>query len=397
VQARQGAGRTPTGEAFDDERISADLVGSIDYSSTQAKSQQWNWGSGKMTTTRQRQSLISGCVAVCVGLVAPSGVASAQSDPVASFYKGRTVYAVVGSGPGSSFELYTRMATRYLGHHIPGNPTVVLQQMVGAGGLKALNYVYSVAPKDGSVIGMLNPTNTIEPLIDPKRSTFDPRKFNWLGSLNTEVSTCGFWAKDIKTFDDLKKREIVAGATGFSGPKIEARVLKELIGINFKVVDGYSGLPAMGLAAERGELDGHCGFLVSYMKTSTWDAYKAGTFSVPLQLGLSKHPDLPDVPNAYDLLKSEPDRQLFKLIMGPWTYGRGMVAPPGAPADRVAALRAAFQGMVADPVFLNETKQINMEIQPLEPAVIDKLLDEIFRTPPAVVERAQVLLSVGER
>jgi tripartite-type tricarboxylate transporter receptor subunit TctC len=349
-----------------------------------------------MTVTSHKY-LISGCVAVCVGVVGFGGAAAAQSDPVEAFYKGRTVYAVVGSGPGSSFELYTRMASRYLGNHIPGKPTVVLQQMVGAGGLKALNYIYSVAPKDGSVIGMLNPTNTIEPLIDPKRSTFDPRKFNWLGSLNTEVSTCGFWAKDIKTVDDLKKRQIVAGATGFSGPKIEARVLKDLLGIDFKVVDGYTGLPAMDLAAERGELDGHCGMLVSYIKTTAWEAYKAGKFSVPLQLGLSKHPELPDVPNAYDLLKNEQDRQLFKLIMGPWTYGRGMVAPPGTPAERVAALRAAFKGMVADPEFLGEAKRINMEVQPLEPAVIDKLLDEIFRTPPAVVARAQTLLSVNER
>jgi len=350
-----------------------------------------------MAPRRHGQSLISGYVALCVGMIAFNGGAAAQSDPVASFYKGKTVYAVVGSGAGSSFELYTRVATRYLGHHIPGNPTVVLQQMVGAGGLKALNYVYGVAPKDGSVIGMLNPTNTIEPLIDPKRSTFDPRKFNWLGSLNTEVSTCGFWAKDIKTVDDLKKREVVAGATGFSGPKIEARVLTDLLGIDFKVVDGYSGLPAMDLAAERGELDGHCGFLVSYIKTTAWEAYKAGKFSVPLQLGLAKHPELPNVPNAYDLLKSEPDRQLFKLIMGPWTYGRGMVAPPGTPPDRVAALRKAFKDMVADPEFVNEAKRINMEIQPLEPAVIDKLLNEIFQTPPAVIERAQALLSVSER
>lgn len=118
---------------------------------------------------------------------------------------------------------------------------------------------------------------------------------------------------------------------------------------------------------------------------------------MPLQLGLSKHPELPDVPNAYDLIKSEPDRQLFKLIMGPWTYGRGMVAPPGTPADRVAALRTAFKGMVADPAFLNEAKKINLEVQPLGPAVIDKLLDEIFRTPQAVIERARTLLNVNER
>jgi tripartite-type tricarboxylate transporter receptor subunit TctC len=324
------------------------------------------------------------------------GPAAAQSG--SSFYKGRTIQAVVGYTPGSTFELYLRTATRYLGRHIPGNPTIIVQHMPGAGSLKATGYLANVAPKDGSVIGMPNPVNTTEPLIDPERTKFDPRTFNWIGSLNTEISTCGFWAKDIKTLDDLKRREITVGSTGpSSGSTIDALVLKALLGINFKLVSGYPGLTEVRLAAERGEVDGHCGFLVSSIKTDAWAEFKAGTFSVPVQMGLTKHPDISSVPNAYDLAASDEDRQLFKLMFGPWAYGRPIMAPPGVPAERVAVLRAAFKGLVADPEFREEAKRLNIEIQPVEAADIGRLVNEIFRTPPAVIEKARALLGVSNR
>src|SRR5688572_5636839 len=179
---------------------------------------------------------------------------AAAQDEVAKFYKGRNVQAVVGYAPGSTFELYLRLVTRHIGKHIPGNPNVILQHMPGAGSLKATNYLAAVAPKDGSVFGMINPVNTIEPLIDPKQSRFDPRTFPWLGSLNSEISTCGFWSKDLRTFDDLKKREIVAGSTGpASGSTVDARVLSTLLGMKFRVVPGYPALNDIRLAAERGE------------------------------------------------------------------------------------------------------------------------------------------------
>ena len=147
-------------------------------------------------------------------------------DQVAAFYRGKTIQAVVGYPPGSTFELYLRLFVRHLDRHVPGNPAVIVQHMPGAGSLKATGYLASVAPKDGLVIGMPNPVNTTEPLIDPERTKFDPRQFNWLGSLNSEISTCGFWAKDIKTVDDLKRRQVVVGATGpSSGSTVDARVL----------------------------------------------------------------------------------------------------------------------------------------------------------------------------
>jgi tripartite-type tricarboxylate transporter receptor subunit TctC len=333
-----------------------------------------------------------------LALAAPAAAQEVTRDDAEKFYKGKTIQAVVGYSPGSTFELYLRMVTRHIGKHIPGNPNIVLQHMPGAGSLKATNYLAAVAPKDGSVFGMPNPVNTIEPLIDPKNSRFDPRAFVWLGSLNTEISTCAFWSKDLRTLDDLKKREVVAGSTGpASGSTIDARVLSALTGIKFKVVTGYGNLGDIRLASERGETDGFCGLLVSALKTDYWEQYKSGRMAVPVQMGLAKHKEFPDIPNAYELVTSEDDRQLFRLIFGPWSYGRPLFAPPGTAPERVAVLRAAFQALVKDPAYLAEAKKINMEVQPMGPEAISKLVDEILRTPPSVIERARQVLGVANR
>jgi tripartite-type tricarboxylate transporter receptor subunit TctC len=191
---------------------------------------------------------------------------------------------------------------------------------------------------------------------------------------------------------------VVVGSTGpASGSTVDARVLAGIVGINFKVVTSYPGLTEVRLAAERGEVDGHCGLQVSAIKTVSWDDFKSGRFAVPVQMALQKHVELPDVPNAYDLATKEEDRQLFRLIFGPWAYGRPMLAPPETPKDRLDALRAAFNATVADPQFLAETQKINMEIQPLAPEAIDKLVADILRTPAPVIERARVLLGAQNR
>jgi tripartite-type tricarboxylate transporter receptor subunit TctC len=338
------------------------------------------------------------CTIAAVILVASAGSFAAQAQDAASFYRGKTIQAVIGYTPGSTFELYLRLFVNHLGRHVPGNPNIVIQHMPGAGSLKATGYLATVAPKDGTVIGMPNPVNTIEPLIDPERSKFDPREFNWLGSLNSEISTCGIWAKDIKTVDDMKRRQVAVGATGpSSGSAVDAKVLSALLGLNFKVVTGYPGLTEVRLASNRGEVDGYCGLLVSSIKTDTAEDLSSGRMRVAIQMGLQKHPDLPDVPNAFDLVAKEEDRQLFRLIFGPWTYGRPLLAPPGTPKDRVEVLRAAVKATLADPQFLAETKKINMEIQPIAPEEIQKVVEEIFRTPQPVLERARTLLGVANR
>ncbi|HLH94499.1 MAG TPA: tripartite tricarboxylate transporter substrate-binding protein [Xanthobacteraceae bacterium] len=337
------------------------------------------------------------CFALGLSIASAAGAVAAD-DPVAAFYRGRTVEAIVGYTPGSTFEFYMRAFAPYFARHIPGNPTIIVQHMPGAGSLKATAYLASLAPKDGSVIGIINPVNTVEPLLDPANARFDPLTFRWIGSLNAEISTCAFWSRDLKTLADLKRREVVLGSTGpSSGSTVDARVLGALGGLKFKIVTSYPGLAEVRLAAERGEVDGHCGLQVSAIKSLLWDDFRAGKFSVPVQMGLRKHPDMPDVPNAYDLAATEEDRALFRLNFGPWSFGRPLLAPPGTPADRVQALRAAFTDAVADPEFLAEAKKLNMEVQPTSAETIEHLVAEILRTPMSVVERARVLLGVQNR
>ncbi len=323
---------------------------------------------------------------------------AAQAQDAAAFYRGKTIQAVVGYPPGSTFELYLRLFTQHMARHVPGNPNIIVQHMPGAGSLKATGYLATVAARDGLTIGMPNPVNTIEPLIDPDRSKFDPRQFNWLGSLNSEISTCGIWNKSIKTVDDLKSKQVALGATGpSSGSAVDAKVLVALLGLNFKIVTGYPGLTEVRLAANRGEVDGYCGLLVSSIKTDTADDYKSGRMTVALQMGLKKHDEFPNVPNAFDLVTKEEDRQLFRLIFGPWTYGRPLLAPPGVPVERIEALRNAVKATLDDPQFRAETKKINLEIQPTAPAAIEKVLGDIFATPQPVLERARDLLGVKNR
>src|SRR5262245_53557844 len=193
-------------------------------------------------------------------LTEPMASARAQgSHDLTAFFRGRTVQAIVGFQGGSSSDAYMRTFARHVGRHLPGNPTVVIQHMPGAGSLVATLHLANVAAKDGSVFALYNPGILIEPLINPQTAKFDPRTFGWIGSLADEHTMCGFWAKDINTLDDLRKREVAMGATGgTAGSAVEARLVAKMLGLRFRIVEGYRGLAEVRLAAERGEVDGHC-------------------------------------------------------------------------------------------------------------------------------------------
>lgn len=331
--------------------------------------------------------ITAGALAAACGASAPS---LAQD-----FYKGATIRYIVGYPTGATFDTYSRALSRHMGKHIPGRPVIVIQNMPGAGSLTATNYIANVAPKDGSVIGMPNPVNTVEPLLNPQNARFDPRKFSWIGSMNTEISTCGFWGDKVSKVDDLRNKNVVVGSTGpTSGSTLDSRVIANVLGFNFKIVTGYPGLAEARLAAQQGEVDGHCGLTVSSLKADLWEDYKKGVAKVPLQMGLNKHPDLPDVPNAFDMVKSEEDKQVLTLIFGPWTYGRPVLGPEGIPADRLKTLRSAFMATMKDPEFKTEAAKLNLEIQPLGPEEIQKTVVEIFNTPASVIERTRKILGI---
>jgi tripartite-type tricarboxylate transporter receptor subunit TctC len=283
--------------------------------------------------------------------------------------------------------------------HIPGAPTMIVQNMPGAGGLTMTSNLANVAAPDGLTLGMLNPVNTTEPLLNPEAAKFDATKFNWLGSMNKEVGTCAFWGDKIKTLDDLKTKSAVIGGTGpAAGSTLDAKALQSILGYNFRMVLGYPGLLEVRLAAEKGEVDGYCGFLVSSIKVDVWQQFKAGGFRVLLQTGLEKHPDLPDsIPNVFDLAPDAESRQIMQLIFAPWAFGRPVMAPPGVPADRLAVLREAFKKTLEAPEFLEEARRTNLEIQSVGPEEISKLIAAIYATPRPLVERTRKILGIDQR
>ncbi len=331
-----------------------------------------------------------GWLAIMAAL-APAAPALAQGLDAASFFRGRTVTAIVGYQGGSTYDLYLRAFGRHVVKHLPGQPTFVVQNMPGAGALTATIYIANVAAKDGATIGILNPSNMIEPLINPD-TKFDPRSFQWVGNLAQEHTSCGFWAKDITTLDDLKKREIAIGSTGpTAGSSVEAKLVSGMLGLKFRIVEGYRGLAEVRLAAARGEVDGHCALFMSVLRSEQRDAWGKGEIKVPIQIGLTGHPEFGNTPNLFDLV-GEGDRQLLRLLIGQWSYARPIALPGGVPADRVAAWRAAFDATVKDAEFLADMARARLDVVAIAGDKIGPLIEQTMKTPAPVVERARALL-----
>ena len=322
-------------------------------------------------------------------------VAAAQAhaaDAVANFYKGRTVQVLVGFGPGGGYDLYARTLSRYMGRHIPGNPTLVPQNMPGAGGVKAMNYLYNVARKDGSVIGTFARGLAIEPLLGHAQGTqFEATKFSWVGSVSNEVSVCAFWAASgIKTWQDVQTRRTTIGASAAGADsEIFPTVLKNMFKLPTKVVTGYSGGGAdINLGMERGEVTGRCGWSWSSLLSQSKPLLDGKKINIVLQLALEKHEDLANVPLVMDLPTTAQNKAALKLITSRQSIARPFAAPPGIPADRLKALRDAFDATMKDPQFLAEAKRLDLEVRPVPGADVEKLIKELYATSPDVVKLA---------
>ncbi len=327
-------------------------------------------------------------VAAGCAMFACAGV-HAQESPE-KFYAGKTVRILVGYPPGSTFDTYARVTGKHMAKHIPGQPTLVIQNMPGAGGLNAIATAANLGPFDGTTMALSNPQSTTAPLLDPASAKYDPRKFNWVGSVASETSACAFVADRVKNVDDMRGRELILGATGASGGSaMEGRVLQAILGFKFKIVTGYPGMVEVRLAAEKGEVDGQCGLPGSTIKTDLWDQWKSGKIAIPFQAGLIDNPDLVGIPNAYQWVKSEEDRQVFRLVYGPLTYMRPIMLPDNVPADRVAALRAAFDATMKDAAFLDEMQKIRLDVRPLSGEKLGELVGQLYATPAAVIERTK--------
>ena len=303
-------------------------------------------------------------------LAAASGILfgaaeSAGADPVADFYAGKRITILNGYPSGSSYNVYSRVLAEHMTKHIPGKPTIIVQEMTGAGSLKAANYVYNVAPKDGTYIGAVGRGIPTEPLIfgDKSKAKFDPLKINWIGSISSEVSVAAIWhAAGIDSLEGARKKSLHIATGGMASDSAVFTILaNSLLGTKFDLVCCYRGGGNQFLAMERGEADGRVGVSWSSIKQAKMDWYREGKIKIILQFALEKHPELPKVPLILDLVDAE-DKMVVEAVMIRQAMGRPYMAPPGLPSERVEALRAAFATTVADPAFLAAAEKHQLEI-----------------------------------
>jgi tripartite-type tricarboxylate transporter receptor subunit TctC len=341
-----------------------------------------------------RAGLASGLIAVVLALAA-----NARADAVADFYRGRSITLTIGYSAGGGYDAYGRVLARHLSKHIPGRPSVIAQNMPGAGSLRAANFLYNVAPKDGTAIGHFSRGMAMEPLIGASATQFDARRFAWLGSGTDEVSICTTWhTSAVKTWNDMLTIPFTVGGEGSgSDPDIFSAVMRNAFGVKLKLVSGYPGSAEVALAIERGEVDGRCGWSWSSLKLLKPDWIANRKINIITQLALKKSPELPDVPLIFDFATSDRQRQILKLVLSRQSMARPFAAPPDLPADRKAALRTAFDQTLADPEFLAEARQRGLEVNPVSGAEIDRLVDELYRTAPDIVAEVRAIISEGAR
>lgn len=307
-------------------------------------------------------------------------------------WKNKPIQMVVGSAPGGGYDAFARIVAPHLGRHLPGQPTIVIQNMPGAGSLLATNHLYNVAPRDGSVIGGLNPQLATEPLVRPDRAKYDPRKLSWIGSTLRETHVALAWhTSPVKSFDDVFTQELILAGSGGATDTFP-NFLNILLNTKFKVVSGYKGTREGMLAMERGEVTGNGGTTWASLKATQGQWLEEGKVRVILQYGLSKHPELPNVPWIYDYAKTADDRAAMNLVFARQEFGRPYAGPPELPAPILAMLRQAFDATMKDPVFLAEAEKRKLDLDPITGDEIQKLVDDLYSSSPDVVARVKVIL-----
>jgi len=330
---------------------------------------------------------------VAVGFAGFQTAPASAQVPAASFYKGQTISLVVGYRPGGGYDQSARILARHYGRHIPGNPTIVVRNMPGAGTVIAANYVNNTAPKDGTVIGLYADLMTIAPLLKIKGVQFDPRKFNWLGSMASRGTPVVIVRSDspATTYEQAREREILIGASGPDATSAYAHLANDTLGTKFKVLAGYTGGTAeISLAIERGEVHGRASGDWYTLKSAQADWLKRKFITVMIQMSLRPNPDLPDVPTALQLAKTQADKQVVELVLGTSDFFRAFSLAEGVPADRVALLRAAFEKTAKDPAFEKEWKiGFPAGVDYSSYREIENFMQRVYEFPPDVVERAR--------
>src|SRR6266702_881031 len=307
----------------------------------------------------------------------------------------RPVTIYVAGTAGGGIDLYARLVSRHTGRHIPGKPTVTVQVMPGAGGIRAANYLAEQAPRDGTAITTFAGGPILEPLIGARKPGYDMSRFTWIGAITKDIGLCISWGPTpFKTIDDVKKQQMVVAGTG-AGSETDtcSIVLNDVLGSKFKLVTGYVGSQETILAIERGEAHGRCVFSLSALKIAKPDWLRDNKINVLVLTALEKSAEFPGVPAAVDLVTKQEDRQLLELMVGPSAMARPFVAPPGMPADKAALLRRAFDATMQDGEFRAEAVRIQADLAPTTGEDVQKLVARIYATPRPVVERVKKLLT----
>jgi tripartite-type tricarboxylate transporter receptor subunit TctC len=329
----------------------------------------------------RRVTLLAG-----IALTVAMAPATAQQD----FYAGKQITFIVGAGVGGGYDLQARTAARHLGRHIPGNPTVVVQNMPAAGSLAAANFMFSTAPKDGTNMSLIQRGMLLSKLTYPAGTRFELEKFGWVGSLNSETAVTLSWnatSPNHKTAKDLFERELIVGGIVSVDPETTPRLYNSLIGTKFKIVSGYNSTAQIALAIERGEVQGIGDWSWSSLKAVRPDWIRDKKITMLMQGALQNDPELKDLPNALDFIKDPSDRQVMELHFFQKTAARPVILPPGVPPERLAILRRAFEALGQDKEFLSEAAKSKVEFNWVAGQEIDKVVAAIVATKPEIAER----------
>lgn len=330
--------------------------------------------------------------AALLGLVLAVHPLAARADAVADFYRGKTVNLVIPTSAGGEYDLHGRLIARFIGRHIPGTPTIVPQNMAGGGGLVATNYVYNVSPKDGTALLVINKSLPSAQAIGEPGLKADMGKFAFIGTLAPSSETMVIWhTAGVKSVEDARRTEVIIGTTGTDNiTYMFPKLMNELLGTRFKMITGYPGGNQVNVAMERGEVGGRQNAWTSWKSTKP-DWLKNQHIFIIAQGGVTIK-ELPDVPNVDSLAKSDDDRHVFQLVLEGSRFGRAVLAPPGVPAERIAALRAAFDATMKDPDFLAACRETRVDVDPASGADLQKTAAKILAMPRAVAERTKQLL-----
>jgi tripartite-type tricarboxylate transporter receptor subunit TctC len=320
------------------------------------------------------------------------GSVPAVAEPVADFYRGRSLSLIAGFPPGGGYDAYVRILARHFGRFIPGEPTVVASNMPGAGSLTAANHIYNKAAADGTVLAMFASSAAMEPLLGNKAALFDAIKFSWIGSMSQDVAFCGVWQRPgaARSFEEMMTTETIFGGGGAAAITSQhPLIMKNVLGARIRVILGYPGTREINLAMHRGEVNGTCGMFASSVKAQFMDDVRSGRLKLVIQMGSKRSSEFGDIPSVLDYAKTAGDRAVLDVHFKQLLLGRPLAGPPGIPPERLEALRAALAATMKDPEFLAEAGKSGLDISPASAEEVVGLLRQFSAYSPEVFRRAQ--------